>query len=93
MRWMNISLYYLIAGHHAGLADWHPSDIDHGLSVRLARPQAKAESPKRCKVWPSVAPHMANQTWPRTARLHRRVWVETQTTGLTVPIRPTPMIT
>ena len=43
MRWINISLHYLIAGHHAGLADWHPSDIDHGLSVRLARPQAKAE--------------------------------------------------
>lgn len=35
-------LEYLIAGHHAGLADWQP--VDHaGLSTRLGHPLAKTE--------------------------------------------------
>lgn len=28
-------LAYVIAGHHAGLSDWHPSDASAGLSARL----------------------------------------------------------
>jgi CRISPR-associated endonuclease/helicase Cas3 len=28
-------LAYVIAGHHAGLADWHPSEVTSGLSTRL----------------------------------------------------------
>jgi len=28
-------LAYVIAGHHAGLADWHPSDANPGLHARL----------------------------------------------------------
>ena len=37
-------LQYLIAGHHAGLADWHPTEFDlQGLAARLAQPQAATE--------------------------------------------------
>jgi len=37
-------LQYLIAGHHAGLADWHPSEFDaQGLAARLATPHASTE--------------------------------------------------
>jgi CRISPR-associated endonuclease/helicase Cas3 len=37
-------LQYLIAGHHAGLADWQPTEFDHqGLAARLTQPQARTE--------------------------------------------------
>ncbi len=37
-------LQYVIAGHHAGLADAHPTEFDHqGLWARLAQPQAGTE--------------------------------------------------
>lgn len=37
-------LQYLIAGHHAGLADWQPTEFDlQGLAARLAQPQATTE--------------------------------------------------
>jgi len=36
-------LQYLIAGHHAGLADWQPQDGHGGLASRLASPAAQAE--------------------------------------------------
>ncbi|MFG6416259.1 CRISPR-associated endonuclease Cas3'' [Roseateles sp. DC23W] len=36
-------LQYLIAGHHAGLADWQPQDGHGGLAPRLAEAAAQAE--------------------------------------------------
>jgi CRISPR-associated endonuclease/helicase Cas3 len=36
-------LAYLIAGHHAGLADWNDSDAHVGLSFRLDKPESTAE--------------------------------------------------
>lgn len=36
-------LQYLIAGHHAGLADWQPQDGHGGLAPRLASTAAKTE--------------------------------------------------
>ncbi|HEY1128314.1 MAG TPA: CRISPR-associated endonuclease Cas3'' [Roseateles sp.] len=36
-------LQYLIAGHHAGLADWQPQDGHGGLAPRLADAAAKTE--------------------------------------------------
>jgi CRISPR-associated endonuclease/helicase Cas3 len=36
-------LQYLIAGHHAGLADWQPQDGHGGLAPRLAGAAAQAE--------------------------------------------------
>lgn len=36
-------LQYLIAGHHAGLDDWHPSEYSGGLSARLHSAPAQTE--------------------------------------------------
>lgn len=37
-------LQYLIAGHHSGLADWHPSEFDNqGLAARLADSETHTE--------------------------------------------------
>ena len=36
-------LQYLIAGHHAGLADWQPQDGHSGLAPRLASAAARTE--------------------------------------------------
>ena len=37
------ALQYLIAGHHAGLADWQASDGHAGLAARLSGPAAQTE--------------------------------------------------
>ncbi len=60
-------LAYLIAGHHAGLADWSDSDVHMGLSFRLDKPESNAEytqaldkAPDEITAAPSALPSLQN---------------------------------
>jgi CRISPR-associated endonuclease/helicase Cas3 len=60
-------LAYLIAGHHAGLADWSDSDAHIGLSFRLDKPESNAEytqaldkAPDEITAAPSALPSLRN---------------------------------
>ncbi|MCW7540490.1 CRISPR-associated helicase Cas3' [Aquabacterium sp. A7-Y] len=55
-------LAYVIAGHHAGLADWHPG-IHHGLAARLlgiGRPDSETEYEEALAVCSRNAPELLN---------------------------------
>lgn len=49
-------LEYLIAGHHAGLADWNAGELGQGLAPRLASPEAQREYRQALEVAEAAMP-------------------------------------